>query len=110
FDIVFPQVFQGQSATKYSVLNTRHRQRRNTPIPDIFVNISTSHETFHLRLSPNNRLLAPGFRVYHRYGDINSTVDDVTYISATNVTDCLYQGELLSHNNAGAAISLCRGV
>lgn len=99
------------------------RQRRSLS-SDIFINITTEDEDFHIQLLPNDKLLAPGFKVYHRHGSHNISDDVITetdaVISETDdvttdgdvsmLSSCHFKGHVVSHDNVPAAISLCNGV
>ncbi|XP_041376695.1 A disintegrin and metalloproteinase with thrombospondin motifs 3-like [Gigantopelta aegis] len=76
------------------------RRRRNAPSSsssssldqDIFMNITGKRVHFHLRLSPNKKLLAPGFKVYHRRHANTSDIRGNTFTDSTHneLRDCIY--------------------
>ncbi|XP_053402734.1 A disintegrin and metalloproteinase with thrombospondin motifs 18-like [Mercenaria mercenaria] len=107
FEVVLPKVFQHDSAD-ISISNIRQRRSITS---EVFINITTHQDTFHVKLKPNLDLLAPSFKIYHRHGNADNMTDDVT-VESDDITDieCLYKGEVVSHDGAPAAFSLCNGL
>jgi hypothetical protein len=113
FEIVSPKVFQHDSVVKSATHLLSHIRQRRSISSEIFINISTHQDSYHIKLTPNKDLLASSFKVYHRHGnwsddDVTGSNDDIT--DDITDTDCLYKGEVVSHDNAPAAFSICNGL
>ena len=109
FEIVSPKVFQHDNVDISTLHLLSNIRRRRSISSEVFINISTHQDSFHIKLTPNNDLLASNFKIYHRHGnwsndDVTDSSDDITD------TDCLYKGEVVSHDNAPAAFSICNGL
>ena len=67
-------------------------------------------DQYHIKLLPNQKLLSPGFKVYHRHHGNKDHMrrDDVSDDGRTS--ECHYHGVVESHGEAKAAVSLCGGV
>ncbi|KAL4235464.1 hypothetical protein ACF0H5_007100 [Mactra antiquata] len=124
YEIVLPEVFHINLADIPD-----HRRSRRSVSSNIFINISTKLDVYQIKLIPNNDLLGPGFKIYHRHGensthmaynvnttdsdDISTQHDDIitkTDDITDEVSKCHYKGEVTSHDNAPAAFSLCGGL
>ncbi|XP_052815823.1 A disintegrin and metalloproteinase with thrombospondin motifs 16-like [Mya arenaria] len=125
FEVILPVVFhydeqEGIPPTTDVYTHLKNRRRRSLS-SDIFINITTDNEEFHIQLTQNHKLLAPGFKVYHRHpsrsssqndtDDVITETDDITDGSDVDMmSQCLFKGKVLSHDDAPAAFSLCNGV
>lgn len=78
----------------------------------IHVNISGFGEKFNLELWENKKLLAPGFKVYHRKNVSNDTIDEeqTSAEELENDLACLYTGNVRNHNNNPVAVNVCDGM
>ncbi|KAH3784820.1 hypothetical protein DPMN_162891 [Dreissena polymorpha] len=123
FKVVLAKVFNADSPDAIPVSELRShllQRRRRSVSSDILINITTDEDVFHVRLTPNLKLLAPGFKVYHRHpssddvtqnDDVITENDDVTVESeAEELAHCQFKGTVISHQDAPAAFSLCNGV
>lgn len=100
--------------------HSRRRWRRSAGVinnisgannQNIYINITGFKQTFHLKLVPNTKLLAPGFKVYRQNfsGDLPGSLSEME-AGETEEDTCLYSGWVLSHGGEPVAVSLCRGV
>ncbi|XP_049906235.1 A disintegrin and metalloproteinase with thrombospondin motifs 3 [Epinephelus moara] len=120
------------------LLSATHKQRVKREVSSsgeaeqkLFFNISAFGKEFHLRLRPNNKLVAPGAMVewhdeVHGFGNVsNSTSDDASMgANQTEVTggterilqrellktDCTFIGDITDVPGASVAINNCDGL
>ncbi|KAJ0067783.1 hypothetical protein NL108_010457 [Boleophthalmus pectinirostris] len=104
------------------LLSSTHKQRykRDTTETEqnIFFNISAFGKEFHLRLRPNNRLVAPGAVLeWHEEEDVgNLTTDLEPTANQTELhrellkTDCTFVGDITDVPGASVAINNCDGL
>jgi len=120
FEVIIPKVFH-QRDSEATVIHPSNFTSHSWPghLSDLFINITTDNEEFHIKLLPNDKLLAPGFKIYHRHGfpSGNDSFDDITedddVITGSDIKDmssCHFKGHVMSHDNVPAAFSLCNGV
>ena len=88
FEVILPVVFhsddnEGVSLSSDLLAHLQHRQRRSLS-SDLHINITTDEDHFHIELSPNTKLLAPGFKVYHHHSEYVSQ-----YSNSSNAADNL---------------------
>lgn len=87
--------------------HSRLRRSAEFQNEDIILNITSSNQTFHIKIHPNSHLTAPGFKVYHRHG---STSTEHVQTSMSSLEDnCIFEGDIVSHSSK-TALSLCGGV
>lgn len=116
YEVIQPEVFH----SNYADIHTDHRRSRRSASSNVFINISTKQDIYQIKLVPNNDLLAPGFKIYHRHDNSSHMIDDATNDPddittqsddiTEEVSECHYKGEVISHDNAPAAFSLCGGL
>lgn len=115
------------------LLSATHKQRvkrevfsSGDPEQKLFFNISAFGKEFHLRLRPNNRLVAPGAMVeWHDVGNVSDSAGDCastggnqTISSGTErilrrellKTDCTFVGDITDVPGASVAINNCDGL
>ncbi|KAK2838064.1 hypothetical protein Q5P01_015276 [Channa striata] len=109
------------------LLSATHKQRvkrdvfsSDEPEQKLFFNITAFGKEFHLRLSPNNRLVAPGAMVewHDAVGDDASAAVNQSDSSGTErivrrellKTDCTFIGDITDVPGASVAINNCDGL
>ncbi|XP_025116256.1 A disintegrin and metalloproteinase with thrombospondin motifs 18-like [Pomacea canaliculata] len=128
FEIVFPVVWDQEERLPLRALHEKWRHKRSVrspaaPSPSLGVNVTAFGQLFQLQLSPNEELLAPGFRIYHRYSHTVGHSDDADQDVAGQVDSqvasqeevdkemsCHLSGSVRSHQDWPAAISICGGM
>ncbi|XP_041376065.1 A disintegrin and metalloproteinase with thrombospondin motifs 16-like isoform X2 [Gigantopelta aegis] len=111
-DIVIPTLVDSSGNFLSHDFHLLNREKRGTIEQSvIYVNVSGFGNTFHMELSENKKLLAPGFKVYRRKNFSNTTVDlPEETDQVENALRCLYTGYVKNHNNSHVAINICNGV
>ena len=93
----------------------RHRRGAShidTHSRTLYLNISGQGQNFHLKVISNDKLLAPGFKVYHRKHH-NRTLFESEVLPSEETwkySNCHFSGKLTSRDDSSTAISLCDGV
>ncbi|XP_048253836.1 A disintegrin and metalloproteinase with thrombospondin motifs 16-like [Haliotis rufescens] len=111
YSVVYPSQVDvnGNLLSDDPAQTVRHRRSADPgTVRDLYLNLTGDSIHFHLKLSLNRKLLAPGFKVYHRKPSNLSHVDTDSVSGAES--DCMYRGKVLSHDDSMAALSLCNGV
>ncbi|XP_046367017.1 A disintegrin and metalloproteinase with thrombospondin motifs 16-like isoform X2 [Haliotis rufescens] len=113
YEVVFPYVFDGGDNVVSRDWKKVARHKRSTIGRSVIhVNISGFGENFNLELWENKKLLAPGFKVYHRKNVSNDTIDEeqTSAEELENDLACLYTGNVRNHNNNPVAVNVCDGM
>lgn len=96
----------------------RKRSASSTRNSMFYLNVSAFNESFHLQLRSNNKLLAPGFKIYHWKRNSTGQLDPTSRQgkNSPEVPRCLFVGRVLSatlkesKEEDRAALTLCDGV
>ncbi|TRY89717.1 hypothetical protein DNTS_009296 [Danionella cerebrum] len=102
------------------LLSANHKQRVKRevlegsalPVNNLFFNITVFGKEFHLRLHPNQRLVAPGAMVEWHDDIENGTVNGTQRILKRELlkTDCTFIGDITDVPGASVAINNCDGL
>lgn len=91
----------------------RHTRSTLSSSISTHVNISGFGQTFQIDLIEERKLLAPGFKVYHRHSNNNNSHSESFVRSQEKPWDetrCHFSGKVRSHRHGTAALSVCDGM
>ena len=114
-EIVIPVIVDSHGSFVSHDLTHYIRHTRSTLSSSIstHVNISGFGQTFQIDLIEERKLLAPGFRVYHRHNNNNNSHSESFVRSQEKPWDetrCHFSGKVRSHRHGTAALSVCDGM
>ncbi|XP_045191522.2 A disintegrin and metalloproteinase with thrombospondin motifs 18-like isoform X2 [Mercenaria mercenaria] len=111
YTIVYPQVIENKAGIIVNDVKSYVRRRKRTlggENKPLEISISGGKEMFDLELWENEKLLAPGFKIYRR--QTLKQVKSEKEVPQEDVYGCHFTGHVKSKSSNPASISICNGL
>ncbi|XP_060604229.1 A disintegrin and metalloproteinase with thrombospondin motifs 18-like isoform X2 [Ruditapes philippinarum] len=111
YTIVYPQIIDNKAGIMVNNVKNYVRRRKRTlggENKPLEISISGGKEMFDLELWENDKLLAPGFKIYRRTTLKNSQSDKE--VRQEDVYGCHFTGHVKAKSNNQASLSICNGL
>jgi hypothetical protein len=111
YTIVYPQIIDNKAGIMVNNVKNYVRRRKRTlggENKPLEISISGGKEMFDLELWENDKLLAPGFKIYRRTTLKNSQSDKE--VRQEDVYGCHFTGHVKAKSNNPASLSICNGL